>query len=885
MTKTDTQNKKKPFFVKFLLGLLIFIIVILSVILGWFTFSALNRQSTASTIPSDYTVYIRTDSAWDAVEPIIDLKATDLILADKAFSTIRPAVLNFRQSPLRNNFFVKKALRRRVDIAVYENKSYLLVANMGFLSGATRLLPLITKLKPVKGLTYLQSGSEKFFMYQKGNQIFYIKPWKNLVIITADETLFKLSTNFNNEKNYSDRQLKALTENLKDPFKITCDSTKLLGMLASDNENPYVLALSNSIFMEEMSTVSFELSDSDINLKAYFPYEINEDYTEHPLAKVIRQESTVPSLLNKLPENVQYYTFINSFTLEQLKEAAFSVMPESVDINGKWTSAEKASSFVFHSSIEDNLFTWTDDELSIFGLEGKAEPVFAIKIKDEQKRQQVFDNVLSSIILKSDNSLLIDSIRLPRIQVPTYIQSILESFGIVLPKPYYIVKDDYLYLSQSPENLVSVNNANLNNKRISNSSNWKHVSAKMSPVSSISLYYNLERSIPFFLKSQTTISQILKLYNIGRFDISSKNNSLTVQLSATVSEAEFSQHIPGFPKDIENGTASQLCKSNSSKNTTIFYLEGTGNISAMNSGSLSIITKQFKDINWLIPAGESTIKSTGGELWAAGKTGTVYLLNSNLDIINGFPIMTDRITAKPAVYKEQLLFTTETNYLYFINNDGTESYVETGFDGTVQASPAVLDNYFAIYEKGFIGGIHLYKDGKEVTEESFLPDGIGFGSPCLFKKSHSIYVSFITQDGLLYILNDKLQVLENFPVQLEDLFYVNVSSAEGFVFALASNGTLSRVSLDGSVLSVEIPYFKAKYGTITAADFNSDSKKEIFVSGEGNTVYGFTSFMEMIEGFPISGYNEPVFTDISGDKKDDALILSIDNHLNAYKIN
>lgn len=886
MTKKTSEKKKKPFIVRFLLSILIILLILILTVTGWFIYSALDKQNTAAVIPSDYTIYVRTDSAWDAVEPIIDLKATDMLLSDKSLSAVRPAILSFRQSHLRNNYFVKKALQRRLDITVYDNKTYLLVANMGFLSGITRLAPVILKFIDIKNLTYLQSGSDKLYMYQKGKQIFYIKIIKNLVIVTADENLFKLSTSFNNADNYTDTQLKALTENLKNPFKITCDGTRLLGMLASDSSNVYVEALSSAISMNEMSTVSFELTDTDINMKAYFPYEVNQNYTEHPLATLMKTESTVPSLLNKLPENVQYYTLINSFTLDQIRQAAFSVMPDSMNIESKWSTAQKASNAIFHTSIEDAFFSWTEDEISIFGLEGKAEPVIAIKISDEVQRQKIFDNLLSSIVLTSDNSLLVDSIRLPRIQVPNYIQSILEALGIVLPKPYYIVKDDYIYFSQSPENLVSVNNADQNNKRIGNNTNWKHVSAKMSPVSTVSLYYNLERSIPFFLKSQTTISNILKLYNIGRFDISSKNNSLTIQLSATVSESDYSIHVPGFPKAVENGTASQLCKSKAGKNPSVFYLAGNNSISTLDSAALTVTTKTFKDINWLIPASEKTIKSTNGELWACGKSGTIYLLTKELEIVKGFPIITDRISAKPVLYQDQLLFTTETNYLYYINSDGTEAYVETNFEGAIQASPSVLDNYFAIYEKGFLGGIHLYKDGIELNNgEPFIPDGIGFGSPCLFKKAHNLYIAFITQDGLLYILDDQLQTVTNFPMGLDGLFYVTLTYADGYLFALSSTGSLTRISLDGSTLEVEIPYFKAKTGAVTAVDYNNDSKQEIFVSGEGNTVYGFTSFMEMIEDLPVSGYNEPVFLDITGDKKNNMLILSIDNYLNAYKLN
>ena len=40
----------------------------------------------------------------------------------------------------------------------------------------------------------------------------------------------------------------------------------------------------------------------------------------------------------------------------------------------------------------------------------------------------------------------------------------------------------------------------------------------------------------------------------------------------------------------------------------------------------------------------------------------------------------------------------------------------------------------------------------------------------------------------------------------------------------------------------------------------------------------------MIEGFPVSGYGNPVFVDVNGDNKKDCLTLSLDNKIYAYKL-
>ena len=92
--------------------------------------------------------------------------------------------------------------------------------------------------------------------------------------------------------------------------------------------------------------------------------------------------------------------------------------------------------------------------------------MFIVKIKDEQNRRQIFETLFKSIILQNDTSLIMDNVRLPRIEVPPFFQAVLEAFNISLPSPYYMIKDGYMYLSQSPENLAQINAALKNGARL-----------------------------------------------------------------------------------------------------------------------------------------------------------------------------------------------------------------------------------------------------------------------------------------------------------------------------------------------------------------------------------------------------------------------------------
>ena len=136
------SSKKKNPFVKFLIGLSIFLLVIILSIIGWCVYAAWDKQSSLSMLPVGYSTYLRTDSAWDAINPMIDLQAADIFLSSPNFAQFREPFMALRGSPLRTNKLFTTLLSRRVDAALYSdensNQHFTAIIDLGFLSAVTR---------------------------------------------------------------------------------------------------------------------------------------------------------------------------------------------------------------------------------------------------------------------------------------------------------------------------------------------------------------------------------------------------------------------------------------------------------------------------------------------------------------------------------------------------------------------------------------------------------------------------------------------------------------------------------------------------------------------------------------------------------------------------
>ena len=99
------------------------------------------------------------------------------------------------------------------------------------------------------------------------------------------------------------------------------------------------------------------------------------------------------------------------------------------------------------------------------------------------------------------------------------------------------------------------------------------VADKKNQETGISLFYDLERSRPFFINSNSSLSQILELYTIGKTDLVVKDNKLIFKLNAASRRAGSLKNIPGFPMDLSGEHSSTALNAPVSKPSTIFWVE------------------------------------------------------------------------------------------------------------------------------------------------------------------------------------------------------------------------------------------------------------------------------------------------------------------------
>lgn len=871
---TKNGKKEKSILFKIISKFIIFLSSIIILIAIWISYSSLNRISPLKFIPENYTAIIHTDKFYSAVEPLLGLEAAETILSEPSFSSAREPYMKARAFINNATPLMAKIINRRIDTAIYlEEESFISVIDMGYLSSLTRLSHFIAGFLNIKNLTW----GNKHFEYKLNETIIYAKPYKNIIMISSSKKSYDFA-----EKNFTSRivsnaEKKEIEKNKIKTVKILAPSLRIIKMKIFEkfyNEN------AEKIFgKENLSSFTFDITNETININLDIPVQKEECNTE--LTKLLNLKSTQPKFTSFLSSDTQYYTLINIASLEQMKNAFFPLIQKHSDIETTWQKADNLSRTLFSLSLEELLFSWSGNEITAFGIEGSSEPIFAIEIKDEKKRQEIFEKLNNSILINTNTSLIVNGMRLPCLELPNIISNLISFFGVELPRPFYLVNNGYIYFSMAPQNLSSVFTHINRNHIIAKNINWKNVSTNANKNASLELYYNLKRSLPFFLDNTSITAKILKLYGIGKFDFEICEDSIQAKLCANSAIKEDSKMLSGFPKPTGKISDYNLIADNDQNPENLYWIEDDSILKCLNLNSLEQKSiDSFERKIFITSTQEKHGKNN--KLWVHTDTGDIYLLDKNLEIVQEYQLH-KKLETNGAISNNYYVIPDNTGSISFVDTIGNIEEIFINSDMNIKSSPSVYENYLAIYNRGFEGEIYLFKNKECINRNNpIIIDGIGFGSPAITKLNGKILIGFVTQKGVFYLFEDG-NLAEGFPIETGKIFTTNVVFQKNAFYSISEDAVVYRFNLDKTYSCVKIPDIStAKESFISARSFKGT--EGIYVCGDSNIIYGFSPSLELLISFPLAGRGVPVFADVNKDKNINCLTLSISREINSWRL-
>lgn len=507
----NTKNPKKNRLKLFFLFLIFFLLLLPLVYLG---IAFAGRISPDSVIPDSFTAYMYVPNPIRTADKMVEHKPFSDIVLTPRFSSYLPVVSQIKNSNILKKKLIRFAGNGALEGALFYDDKFLAAWDFGIASPLIRFFPNILEKLLIPNL---YRGEKSIFEYRvSDDNVVFIQPYKNLLIISNNFELFESVLNGSSR----DVDLKGSG---KHTF-LTHDSDAMF-LVASES---IVSWLSNSsqmagAFLKQLNFADYaELGVSVFNDKIEVSITSHIASDNENINKLISRNSKTATLLRHLPAATQYSTVVSIGSAEELLKATLSVSQKK-PVNLR--QIDRAARFLMGVGLNDLLFSWTGTELAILGVEGVRQPLFVLQISDEQKRKEIFEKL-------GDVQVASGSAAVPQVNLPGIVSMILESLNIKISDPYYVVQNGYLFLSESSQPLVSAVDSIRKDDLLQKTELWESLAKPDPDESSLELFYSLDNVIPFFMNSNDSFEDALKLYKHGLVTVNITNGVLKVDLVA-----------------------------------------------------------------------------------------------------------------------------------------------------------------------------------------------------------------------------------------------------------------------------------------------------------------------------------------------------------------
>ncbi|MCL2243394.1 MAG: hypothetical protein FWC03_02870 [Treponema sp.] len=873
------ESSKKP--KRLLKFLIIFAGVLVFITLTWAALSLIGRVSADSIIYNTATFRLSVSNPLDLLERILSHESLHEISAVPALAQAVSVIENLNENPLLKNRLLRAAARGNLEFALLSTGSMQAALDMGFLSPLLRILPVISGFINVPNLYYVKAGKNSRFEYRAQGKTFFIGRCRNLLYFTDNSSIFELRANIQ----ASTAAFRNINPSGYDAV-MTLSPDFIRGLLAEQDE--VIAEVLNNIGIDSAIEAGLSVFPKKLELHLTAPLSSRQA----ALKRLLEQRSGASDITERLPSESQYATVLSAGTLAELYQASLVFTP---GLDETIRRADASSRRLFGLTLDDLLFSWSGKEFAVFGMEGRPSPVYAVQITDERKRQEVFNRAFRSILINESAALNLDGVRIPRIEIPDFIQSLLRYWDLILPSPYYYIYGDCLLASESAQTLLSALRAIQRNDVLPKTAAWRNIAGGKTDASAFSLYYSLDVSMPFFLRGNTILSGFLSVYRQGLARVSINRGLVEVSLSLIPGSGNGVTPVKGYPLETGGRPSNQIYGGGG----RVFFTQGSAAISVdMSDNSIHELTGQGQ--LWIVPAFDDNA-------WVVSDRGRVTLVSGNMEAAQGFPLLTGlRLSSSPVSYNGRLYLCDEDGDVHIIDADGRRSKWETSFFSALRSPPSFITietgrgasvSYAAVYPKSFFGEIWLLDaDGRSLPgwpapisgfsghDDLNADSGIGFGSPLLFAHNNLVYAAFVSQAGELSVYDVNAFPMASFPLIIDGIFYQQPVFDGEYLWLISANGTLFRASLSGEVLSQQIANFSVmEEGYITVFDCNGDKIPEIFITGEGNTLYAFSRNFRSLEGFPLPVWGKPLFIEAQNSKKAEIFGMGMDMRLYRWR--
>jgi hypothetical protein len=853
----------------------------------------IRRQDPTSFLSDRYVAYFQVPSIRAVYDQWLNLEAADTVLARPELSSYHRVVTDARGLALTTSWALRTLLDVPADVMLLRDGRLLAAVDLGWRGMLTPLARIAGPLLGIKGFSFLNDSGVPMYRYTTGSTTIHAALAANVAILSLDadvvkEALERRAARTGLDMKVSRELLGRMKLRSRTAVRVLADTQGLAtGLFAGSAFGARAL---KAIQIPEKSMLDVEITDQSIGVAARSTI----DVTLPELAAALGRKPSPIGVLRQVPAGATLLTVCNLAPLADLYKVAAAF--QGKDVADIFARADAGARSVVGAGIEELLFSWIGAELGAFMLPGSREPVFFAAISDEGAYRRAMDTITGSIVASRDSSLVLDGVRVDRLEIPWYVALILDTLGVEAPNPYFISRGGFFFLSLDAANLAAIAVAADRGENLAQTARYAEATRGMRSDSTLFVWYDSERSsgaaLPFFLRGTGILADLLRLYVSGAASVRLSAGEIQIDLGAQRGVVGGARLLPGFPVTPAGRITSTALafRWKGEGGATMAWVRDRSTLVLADAGAAPTAEAAVGEDCLLLP--EILDDRSVAALWAVSPDGTIYRFGPGLEQSAPFPLATGIVgPMPPGVLRGKLaLFSKSDASLVLLGPDGERSTLLADVEAPLFALPDARAGMIAWYPKSFDAKVHLADAaGVEATGWPVQAAGISFCSPRIVADGESWVVSFLTQAGTLHLWDAAGAPRPGFPLQLPGVFYASAEpmSVEGrtVLVALAQDGSVSMVGLDGTVVRrALVPDLDGRTARILAADLDADGRQELLLHGSGAFIAGYDGELRALPGFPIKGAGEPQLADLDRDGGLDIVTVGLDGKIYAYTL-
>jgi hypothetical protein len=633
----------------------------------------IRRQDPTSFLSDRYVAYVQVPSIREVYDRWLNLEAADTVLARPELSSYHRVVTDARGLALTGSGVLRTLLEVPADVMLLRDGRLLAAVDLGWRGMLTPLARIAGPLLGIRGFSFLNDSGVPMYRYTTGSTTIHAAFAANVAILSLDaevvkEALERRATRTGLDMKVSRELLGLMKLRSSTAVRVLADTQGLAtGLLSGSAFGARVL---KAIEIPDKSMLDVEITDESIGVAARSTI----DVALPELAAALGRKPSPIGVLRQVPPGATLLTVCNIAPLADLYKVAAAF--QGKDVEELFSRADDGARSVLGAGIEELLFSWIGAELGAFMLPGSREAVFFAAITDENAYRRAMDAITSSIVASKDSSLVLDGVRVERLEIPWYVSLILETVGVDVPEPWFISRGGYFFLSLDAANLSAIAVAADRGENLAQTARYAEATRSMRSDSSLFVWYDAERSsgaaLPFFLRGTGILADLLRLYASGAASVRLSAGEIQIDLGAERSEVGGARLLPGFPVAPAGPITSTLLafRWKGEGGATMAWVRDRTTLVLADAGGTVTAEATVAEDCLLLP--EILDDRSVAALWAVSPDGTIYRFGPRLEQPAPFPLATGIVgPMPPGVLRGKLaLFSKAESSLVLIGPDG-----------------------------------------------------------------------------------------------------------------------------------------------------------------------------------------------------------------------